>query len=135
MANYAPKLPQDIANMALQEYPAAIPAKARYVSTPVASSVVTLTDNTTSLEIGAIGGGGIFHRWVPSTDTAASVTSSNFDHFTPAGTIRRFVVPIDTTDTPQPTSQVGVNVKLGLYSRVAWINATGTSSSVVGTEY
>lgn len=134
-SNYAPKLAQDIAGMALQEYPAAVLSKARYVSTPIASSVVTLTDNTTSIEIGAIGGGGILHRWVPQNDTAASVTASNFDHFTPAGTIRRFVVPVDTTDTPQPTSQVGVNVKLGLINRVAWIAATATSSSVIGTEY
>lgn len=133
--NYSPRLAQDKNNVPLQEYPAAIPAKARYVSTPVASSVITLTDNTTSLEVGAIGGGGVLLRWVPVTDTTASVTTANFDHFIPANSYRRFVVPIDTTDTPAPNSVVGVNVQLGLYNRVAWINATATSSSVYGTEY
>lgn len=143
--NYSPQLPNDKSNTPLQEYPAPIQSKARYVSTPVASSVVTMTDNTTALEIGAIGGGGILMKWVTVTELAgvapagsviASGAGANYDHFIPANTVRRFVVPIDPNDTPAPaSSMVGVNVKLGLFSRVAWINATATSSSVFGTEY
>lgn len=143
--NYTPKLPQDAAGQTMQEYPAALAAKARYVAVPVASSVISLTDNTTALEVGAVGGGGIMIRWVtvtetPANGTAASVIASglgaNYDHFIPPNTYRRFVVPIDPNDTPAPlSSMVGVNVKQGLYSRVAWINAVPQSSSVFGTEY
>jgi hypothetical protein len=144
VANYSPKLPQDRAGAPMQEYPAPLKAKAQYVAAPVASSVVSLTDNTTAVEIGAIGGGGILMRWVPVTETAAgapfgsviaSGAGANYDHFIPANQYRRFVVPIDPLDTPAPQSVVGLNVQLGLYSRIAWINATATSSSVFGTEY
>lgn len=126
----------------MDQFPAPIKAKAVYTGTVTVSSVVTLTDNTTTLEVGAIGGGGLAIRWIPATETAAvspfgsviaSGVGANFDHFIPANNIRRFVVPIENIGAP--TSIVGVNKQLGLYNRVAWVQAVAMSASVMGTEY
>lgn len=110
-------------------------ALARYGATVAASSVITLTDNTTELEVGAIGGGGVVMRWVPAGDTAASVVASggtaNWDHFIPPYEVRKFAVPKESQGT---SSIVGLNVQNGLYKRVAWVAATG-SSSVFAAEY
>lgn len=106
-----------------------------------ASSVITLTDNTTMVEVAAMGAGGAVIRWVPATETAgvapaASViglgTGQNFDHGVPASTVRRFVVPIENVVTQY--SVVGANVQNGLYKRLAVISAGGISSVLV-TEY
>ena len=53
--NYAARIPQDGGNNPLQNYPAAKKAETRYVSGGNVSSVVTLTDNTTVLELSAAG--------------------------------------------------------------------------------
>ncbi len=138
--NYAPKQAQDQGNQVIHSSPAPKKAFASYGSTVTVSSVVTLTDNTTMVEIEAAGGNGVAIRWVPTTETAAvspfasviaSGTTANFDHIVPAGQVRRFVVPQETNGT---TSIVGVNKRVGLYNRVAWI-ATGSSASVFGTEF
>ncbi len=139
-ANYAPAQPQDKKNQVLVGYPPAKKALATYGATAAASSVVTLTDNTTEIEVEAVGGNGVAIRWIPATETAAvspfasviaSGTTANFDHIVPAGIVRRFVVPVETTGV---TSIVGANKQNGLYNRVAWINVTG-SASVFGTEF
>lgn len=108
------------------------PAVARYNSNPVASSVVTFTDNTTTVEIGAIGGGGLLIKWIPTTDTTASVTTANFDDFIPSNATRRYAIPVEKAGVP---SIVGANKQNGLYNRVAWISATANPSSVVAMEY
>lgn len=142
-ANYAPAQPQDSKNQVMVGYPPPKKAKASYGATIVASSVITLTDNTTEVEIEAVGGNGVAIRWVPVTETAAvspfaSVIASggtaNFDHIIPSGQVRRFVVPVETIGT---TSIVGVNKQLGLYNRIAWIQSAGltSSSSVFSTEF
>lgn len=111
-----------------------------------ASSVITLTDNTTMVEVGTLGAGGAVIRWVPATETAAVVPAAsvvsissvgatyppNFDHEIPANSVRRFVVPIETV--VQQYSVVGANVQNGLYKRLAFISAGGVSSVLV-TEY
>lgn len=118
-------------------FPSPVKAQARYYTENSAgtSSVITLTDNTTQIEIGAAGASGVIMRWVPVTETAgvapnASVTATTFDHFVPAGEVREFVVPKETQGV---TSLVGVNVENGLYKRVAFMN-TGIGS-VFATEY
>jgi len=142
MANYAKGLPIDKNNTPMQEYPAPYPALATYQrENAVASSVISLTPNTTSIEVGAFGGQGIVIRWVPVTETAsvaprASVVASglgaNFDHFIPQSQYRRFVVPKETMGQ-MAGGQVGsVN---GLYQRVAWINAGATASSILASEF
>src|ERR1035437_1177150 len=108
-ANYSPMLPRDKGGQAKQSYPPAKPALMSWSVVPTVSSVVSLTDNTTEIEIGATGGAGVAFRWIPITETAgvtpfgsviASGAGTNFDHIIPSGTVRRFVIPVDTTDKP-----------------------------------
>jgi hypothetical protein len=133
---YAARLPIDASGAPMQEYPSAKKALARYGAAAVTSSVVTLTDNTTSLEVGAISGGGVVMRWVTTADTQASIiatgANANYDHFIPADQVRRFVVPIEG---PGVSSIVGANKQNGLYNRVAWIAAAAPPSSVLASEF
>lgn len=123
------------------EAPSPVLAKARYtVENGVASSVISLNPNTTSLEIGAFGGQGVVIKWIPVTDvTQASVISSglalaNFDHWIPEGTYRQFVVPKETQGTPlNAGAQLGSIA--GLYQRVAWVNKGATASSIIASEF
>lgn len=143
MANYAKSLPRDTGGEPMQEYPAPFRAQATYQrENAVASSVISLNPNTTSLEIGAYGGQGIVIRWVPTTEDAAtapraSVVASglgaNFDHFIPAATVRRFVVPKETGGNRGANTQIG-SVE-GLYQRLAWINAGAGGSSILASEF
>lgn len=115
-----------------------------YSENAVASSVVTLTQNTTAIEIAA-GATPVIMRWVSVADgtganssvIAAPTTSANFDHVIPANTVRRFVVPIESgvnqTVGETTTSVVGQNREYGLYRRVAY--KTQAVASVYVTEY
>lgn len=121
--NYSKPLPKDAGSMeALQEYPPAVLSVTRITSeNATVSSVITLNDQTTMLEIAAIGAPAAF-RWVPTSDTQASVVtaagaSANYDHVVASGTVRKFVVP---QERQAITSIAGANVMNGLYSRVAW---------------
>lgn len=111
-------------------------AVARYSADTSTSSVVTVTDNTTTLEVGALGGTGVVLKWIANTDTTASVVATgatrNFDFFVPAGAVRRFAIPVEGRGT---ASIVGANKQNGLYNRVAWVAAGAPASSVVATEY
>lgn len=111
-----------------------VPAVARYVAGAGVSSVITLTDNTTTIEVGAVAGGGVLLKWIATSDTAASVIGTNFDNFVPADTVKKFAIPQERIGT---ASIVGANVQNGLYKRVAFVSAIGAalSSSVVATEY
>lgn len=139
--NVAVSQPHDRQNEPLVGYPAALKAKVTWATTALASSVITLNDNTTVLEVAAGQGQGVYLRWIPSTETAAvspaaSVISSglgiaNFDHVVTANTVRRFVVPQETIGN---TSIVGINKQAGLFNRVAWITPSPVSS-VLATEF
>ena len=135
--NYARNLARDTGGVPMQEFPAPFVSVSRITSTnAVASSVISLNPNTTTLEVGTFGGQGAVLKWIPRTDlTSASVISSgagaNFDHFVPTTCVRRFVVPREVAG--QPVGQAGsVN---GLYVRVAVINAGITASSVLISEF
>lgn len=140
--NYAVGIPHDKNSEPLHGSPSPIKAKKTWSTTQLASSVITLTDDTTVLEVTAGGGQGVYIRWVPvgetaGVTTAASVISSglgvaNFDHAVGAGMTRRFVVPIETVGVHN--SVVGINVEAGLYKRVAWITPSPVSS-VLATEF
>lgn len=137
MSGYAKQIPVDKFGSTMQEFPAAFPALARYNDeNAAASSVISVTHNTTTLEIGAVGGAAVM-RWVATSDTQASVVSdegatANFDHLISKDTVRRFVIPKESSNVPA-NSVVGVNRREGLYQRVA-IKSVGTAS-VVTTEY
>lgn len=146
MATYINKIPMDRANNPLQEFPAPVKALSTFVDeNAVASSVVSLNPNTTSLEISTYGGQGAVIRWVPTTETAAvapraSVVASglgaNFDHYIPAGVVRRFAIPQETGGLGMgglAGAQIGS--VYGLYQRVARINAGALASSVLLVQY
>lgn len=147
MALYINRLPTDKANNVLQEFPAPVLSRARFIDeNAVASSVISLHPNTTSLEVSAFGGQGAVIRWVPTTETAAaagakaSVVSSglgaNFDHYIPTGTVRRFAVPQETGGVgPNGLAGSQLGSVYGLYQRVARINAGATASSVILAQY
>ncbi len=103
-----------------------------------ASSVLTLSSITTAIEVAAIAAP-VFLKWIPTSDTTASViavagSTANYDHVIPSGTVRRFVVPQERIPTNDPLGSVqGINPQLGLYARVA-IKGAGVSSVLV-TEY
>jgi hypothetical protein len=106
-----------------------------------ASSVITLTQDTTAVEVTA-GGVPAFVRWVATTDTQASVVAiagatANYDFVVPANAVRRFVVPIEsgvnTTFGATITSVQGQNREYGLFQRVA-VKAGGVASVMV-SEY
>lgn len=132
---YAPRLPIDAGGNSMQELPAPIKAKAVYASeNSSTSSVISVTHNTTGVEVAAVGGAAVL-RWIATSDTQASVISAagsaNFDHVIPTGTYRRFVLPIESQGNP--TSVQGINRANGLYQRIA-IKSVGVSS-VLLTEY
>ncbi len=135
--NYAKNIPRDKGGAAMITLPSPVKAQARYYDDNIAiSSVITLTDNTTQIEVGTNSSGGALLRWVPATETAgvspfASVLSTNFDHYIAPSTVRQFVVPNEVSGT---ASIVGANIQNGLYRRVAIIGA-GPISSVIVSEY
>lgn len=137
MSNYPKKIPKDQEGAPMTKYPSPFKAQARYYrDNGATSSVITLTDNTTQIEVGNSGTGGVIVRWVPVTETAgvspfASVLTTNYDHYVPANAVREFVVPKEVQGT---SSIVGLNIQNGLYRRVAVI-ATSGPTSVLTTEY
>lgn len=133
---YAARIPTDASGNPMEGYPAAKRPEARIAShNTTVSSVITLTDNTTVLEVTA-SGGDVGIRWVASTDTQASIVTLganiNYDHIVNGGDTRRFVVPIEKAGVTG--SIVGANVLNGLYKRVAWISA-GANASVYGAQF
>lgn len=144
MSNYAKPLAVDQKGAALQEYPAPYIAQARYNDdNGVASSTISLTPNTTTIEVGAVGGQGLVTRWIPVTETATvipygSVISSgvaaNFDHFIPPNQYRRLVVPVETIGKATGGG-MGIGSVNGLYQRIAIANAGTGPSSVLLSEF
>jgi hypothetical protein len=136
--NYAKNLPRDTGGAAMTDWPAPAKSQARfYRDNAVTSSIQTLTDNTTQIEVGTNGTSGAFIRWIPATETAVapagSVLSNNYDHFVPPNTVRQFVVPKEISGT---SSIVGANIQNGLYKRVAiGIVNVNAPASILTTEY
>lgn len=134
MINYAKRQPVDESGLPMFAYPQAYLALDEDASeNNTVSSVITLTDSTTVIEVSAIGGAAAI-KWIaigntnPSVVTAAA--TADFDHTIPSGMVRRFVVPQETAGI---NSIVGANKKNGLYNRVA-IKSVGVAS-VYTTQY
>lgn len=120
--NYATILQRDKGGEPMQHYAPPFKSLAVYKrDNGSASSVITLTDSTTTVEVSAVGATG-YVRWIASSDTTASVvgtaSGANFDHVIPAGVVVKLAVPKETGGT---SSIVGVNVQEGLYKRLAGI--------------
>lgn len=109
-----------------------------YSENAIASSVITLSPNTTAIEIGAVNSA-VVMRWVAVGDTGASVVGSvlatlNYDHAIGKDTVQRFVVPVETMNTAEGVgSMVGANIANGLYRRVAY--KTQAVGSILVAEY
>lgn len=133
--NPYPNLPHDKGNVPMQEYAIHASIKAVYARDDASnSSVITLSNNTTAIEITAIGASPVsaVMRWVSIADGTTAATSvisaagsANFDHVIPNNTTVKFAVPIEGI-APHYASQ-GANLENGLYRRVA-IKSTGVGS-------
>lgn len=142
MANYAKSLARDVNGNEIQGHPAPYVSLASYErDNSIVSSIISLTPNSTIVEIGAYGGTGLAIRWVPLTETAsvaprgsviASGLTANFDHTIPSGTIRRFIIPKETQGQLAGGQIGSVN---GLYQRLAFINASSSGSSILASEF
>lgn len=111
-------------------------------TTATVSSIRTLSQNTTAIEIAATGGP-VYMKWfaqsvvdssVAGTSVLATGSGANFDHVIPAATYRRFVVPIFTNNPQGYSSQVGANIENGLYPNVGIVGGTGASVIAI-TQY
>ncbi len=129
--NYCRELPKTKNEMDVPGSPPAFTSWQSQVGNPTASSVLSLTDKTTFLEIsvitGASGNGGLLAKWGVS-----SVTSTNFDFFVNSGVTRQVAVPVSVFGT---SSIAGANVANGLYNSISFKNANAQASSVFTTEY
>lgn len=125
---YAPGLPVSRSGSDMQEFAFPVVSKKQYTNeNATASSVISVSHDTTALEVAAVGGA-VAVRWVPRTETAAvspfasvitiAGATANYDYIVPSGTVRRFVLPIETAGAAQG-SVVGANRQHGLYQRVA----------------
>jgi len=134
--NYARGVPMGNNQIPFQNCPPAVKAIGQYFTENAAtSSVITLTQDTTAIEItNTAANRAVAIRWIATGDTAASVTSANYDHAVAANTTRRFVVPIEAINNADGySSAVGANRSNGLFQRVAWISFG--PASILGSEY
>lgn len=134
MSKYATPRAVDINGNLIQGTAMVQPAIVSTVSeNGTASSVITVNDNTTDLEVFAVSAP-VFVKWIGRSDTTASVISAagtaNFDVVIPSGAVRHLVIPRETMGT---SSTVGANIANGLYNRVAW--KTGGIGSILATQY
>lgn len=140
--NYARGIPMGNNQMpASYQAPPAVKAVKQYLSeNATTSSVVTLTMNTTAIEVAAQSAP-VALRWVYVADAATAATSviaiagttANFDHIVPQNMVRRFVVPIEVNNPQGNGSMVGANIENGLFRRLAY--KTQGIASVAVTEY
>lgn len=135
MTSYSP-IPIDANRTPMQNFAPASSVVAIYADeNGSVSSCISLTHDTTTVEVAAVGAPA-FMRWIRTSDTEASVVSAaagaNFNHVIPAATVRSFVVPIETT-VSAPNSVMGINRREGLYQRIAL--KTNGAASVLLTEY
>ena len=134
--NYQRPLPHDRGSgEALQEFPAPFVAIQERVSeNATTSSAISLSDQTTMLEVTAVGSTG-FLKWIGTSNTNPSVISiagatADFDHVIAPNTTRRFVVPQERAGIP---SIAGANIQNGCYQRVAY--KTGGIGSILTSEF
>lgn len=135
MARYANAVPNDTVGNDIQGAAIPVPAITAIVSENAAvSSVITVNDNCTDLEVAAVGSTG-FVKWITRGSTNPSVfvaaATANYDVVIPAGTVRRLVIPRETGGAG--ASIVGANIQNGLYNRFAYM--TSGIGSILSTQY
>lgn len=132
MSNYAKQLPKSQNEMQYDAAPPAFVSNQSQNGVPIASSVVSLNDKTTVIELMVIGGqggnAGIIGKW-----GTGSVTGTSFDIQVNSGQTRQFVVPQSVFGNI--SSIAGANVANGLYNSLSLKTATAQSASVFSIEY
>ena len=135
MNSYAPQTPRGKANNPKEGYPPAKVALESNTNENISvSSVLAFTHDTTEIEVAAVGQG-VAGRWAANQATSvvtATGTGANFDFVVPVSTIRRFVVPRDTSGSY--ASVQGVNRAEGLFTAIAYKTLAG-NGSVLTAEY
>lgn len=137
MRDYAAPQPIDRLGNPIQNLPANVPAINVTTSGTLLSSVITLDDNATRVEVAATGTGAVAIKWFGSVVANPSVTGTNLDHVVPAQTVRLFVIPPSVLGRASSGSIIGgYGATNGLYKQIAVIPIAplGTSSIVV-TQY
>lgn len=125
---YAKQLPRDKDFQTFQGVVPAFPSLQSQSGVPLTSSVISLSDNTTVVNITTVGGA-IIGKW-----GTGSVTGTNFDISIEADGNNSFVVPVSVFGKGMPNgSVVGVAVANGLYNSLA-VKTIG-SASILTTEY
>ena len=128
---YAATKPIDKNGTPMQDSGFVKPALQRYApENSSASSVLTLTVNTTAVEVAAVTTAAVA-KWITTSDTTASVISiaggtANFDYVIPLSQVRTFIVPQEGVGTGAQ-SIAGIGTQLGLYRRLA-IKSIGVGS-------
>jgi hypothetical protein len=133
MINYAKQLPRDKNGEVMEGFPPAFPAIQTVVGVPAASSVITLSDSATMIEISTIGAAAALIHW-GTTSIISSSASASFDNAIPGNSTRRFVIPQQTVGAGD-TSVMGANSANGLYSKVAVMVLHASNTSVMTTAY
>lgn len=130
------QLPRDGTGVEMQDFPAPFLALEEDASdNNTLSSVISFTDNTTTIEVAAIGAAAVI-KWISVGNTNPSVVSNagataDYDHIIPPNMVRKFAIPIESF--VGQTSVVGLNKQYGLYNRVA-VKSVG-AASVLTTQY
>ena len=127
--NYSPQVPRGKDNNPKNDYP---PAKVALESNNneniSVSSVQSFTHDTTEIEVAAVGQG-VAGRWAANQATSvvtATGAGANFDFVVPVSTVRRFVVPRETSGSY--ASVQGVNRAEGLFTGIAYKTLAGNGS-------
>ncbi len=123
--------------------PAVIALVSGGITNAASSSVITLSQDATQVEVAVMGTGAAVIKWIATGDTVGSVYSissvgatfpANFDNEIPRDTVRHFVIPIESQTSQGYSSMQGANRANGLYQRLAVVAAGGISSVLV-TQY
>ncbi len=130
MYPYTKRIPLDQDGMKMQNLPPAFPAvQTSGYAPPAASSVITLSPNTTAIEITALNAS-LAIKWGPNSVIAAAGATANFDHIIPVNQTRRFVVPQSVIGISMGGSVAGINQTAGLYNSLSMIATTSVLTAV-----
>ena len=131
MEGYASPQPTDrFGNPVEPEQSSPQPAIATNVSGAIVSSIVTLDNRATVVEV-TTGGGAVGIKWfgsvMASNNYQPSVTVATADNFIAANWTRRFIIPRSVMGVVSAGSLVGgYGAQNGLYPQLAVINAQAT---------
>ena len=127
--SYSPAVPRGKDNNPKDGYP---PAKVALESNNneniSVSSVLAFTHDTTEIEVAAVGQG-IAGRWAANQTTSvvtATGAGANFDFVVAVNTVKRFVVPRETSGSY--ASVQGINRAEGLFTAIAYKTLAGNGS-------